>query len=93
MAKRRTTSSIENRLNALAVTLLDAYAQAEATLRCARDIHRHVVKLRGGEGTLGGAQRASIIQKMRSAASELRKESNAMLPLIRDISRGVDYLE
>jgi hypothetical protein len=30
---------------------------------------------------------------MRSAASELRKESNAMLPLIRDISRGVDYLE
>src|SRR5436190_10099546 len=44
MAKRRTTPSIENRLNALAVTLLDVYGQAEATLRCARDIHRHVVK-------------------------------------------------
>jgi|tagenome__1003787_1003787.scaffolds.fasta_scaffold18967696_2 hypothetical protein len=93
MAKRRTTPSIENRLNALAVTLLDVYAQAEATLRCARDIHRHVVKLRSREETLTGGQRASIIEKMRSAASDMRKESNAMLPLIRDISRGVDYLE
>ena len=37
--------------------------------------------------------RASIIETMRSAASDMRKESNAMLPLIRDISRGVDYLE
>jgi len=92
MAKRRTTPSIDNRLNALAVTLLDMYAQAEATLRCAREIHRHVVKLRG-ERALGGGQRASIIEKMRSAASEMRTESNAMLPLIRDISRGVDYLE
>jgi hypothetical protein len=30
---------------------------------------------------------------MRSAASEMRKESSAMLRLISDISKGVDRLE
>ena len=93
MAKRRTAPSIENRLNALDVTLLDVFAQAEAMLRCVRDIQRHVLRLRAGEGTLVGGRRASIIEKMRSAASEMRKESSAMLRLISDISKGVDRLE
>ena len=93
MAKPRTRPPIENRLNALDVTLLDVFAQAEALLRCARDIQRHVLKLRGATGMPAGGQRAAVIEKMRSAASEMRKESDAMRPLIRDISKGVDDLE
>ena len=93
MAKRRRRQLIDDRLNALDVTLLDVFAQAEAMLRCARDIQRHVLKLRSGEGSLAGAQRASIIEKMRSAASEALNESKAILPLIRDVVHSVDHLE
>jgi hypothetical protein len=93
MAKRQAERPNEASINALDAALLDVFAQAEAMLRCGREIQRNLIKLRGGNGPSGLAERSSILKKIDQAASELHDESKAIVPLTHDIRQAARRLE
>jgi hypothetical protein len=93
MAKPQTSPINETGINELDVALLDVFAQAEAMLRCGREIQRNLIRLRDGNGPTGRAERSSILKKIDQAAAELHDESKTIVPLTRDIRQAARRLE
>jgi hypothetical protein len=80
-------------MNALDVAPLDVFAQAEAILRCGRELQRAMLTLRGADGATSASRRDLVIKKMRATAKQLHGECRAIVPLARDIARGCHTLD
>jgi hypothetical protein len=87
------TGKVEGRVNTLDVALLDVLAQAEAMMRCGREIQRKIVTLRGGDGPVTPAKRSAAVAKICSVAAEMKDECHATAPLLENMVLAATALE
>lgn len=83
----------QGRVNALDLALLDVLAQAEAMMRCGREIQRKIITLRGGDGPLTLEKRSAAVTKIRKAATEMKTECHATAPLVDEVVQAATELQ
>jgi hypothetical protein len=94
MPKRSHTNRTPNqRINVLDTTLLDLFAQVESLLRSGRNIQRHAIRLRDGNGAKTAEQRRPVIEKIRDAVEQIGRDLKNASGLVRAMRSAAKDLE
>jgi hypothetical protein len=78
MRKHPSPIPVAVQVDVLDVRLLDLFAQVEAMLRCARDVQRNAIKLRGTSAPVGPAQQRTIADRIRKSVRTIDRESRTL---------------
>jgi hypothetical protein len=76
----------------LDVAVLDVLSQAEFLLNRAREIQRHILRVRGVSGGSSAARKAAAVVVQR-IAREMRSESRQLTKVLKDLERSANALK
>ena len=83
---------LDQRTGALDVQVLDVLAQVESMLRGARDIQRHILRVRGVPRAASLAQRRAAAIAVRKAVDKMMQDSRALSDVLDDLQRTSEML-
>ena len=83
---------LDQRTGALNVQVLDVLAQVESMLRGARDIQRHILRVRGVPRAASLAQRRAAAIAVRKSVDKMMQDSRALSDVLDDLQRTSEML-
>jgi|GEM_PF-5873041 hypothetical protein len=83
---------LDQRTGALDVQVLDVLAQVESMLRGARDIQRHILRVRGVPRAASLAQRRAAAIAVRKSVDKMMQDSRALSDVLDDLQRTSEML-